>query len=213
MTRNELKLEIWNRINLCRLSEKNVEALKAELSDNEIGAFVDLFSDCCCGLAFLRTEAIEKELEWLFEYPQQIKEMAAQYAKLQENKIAEHMRYVACFDEIEDIIKMLQEMVEDKTEQCPETERPVLEKILNYACFLRFKFDSSGTDLSLVEQEMLQTVAACDENWINFLVARFLCFFSNEIVDIAAAENFFQAKKAFIEQYARELSENEKEFQ
>lgn len=213
MTRNELKLEIWNRINLCRLSEKNVEALKAELNDKEIGAFVDLFSDCCSGLAFLRTEAIEKELEWLFEYPAQIKEMAAQYARLQENKIAEHMRYVACFDELEDAIKMLQEMVEETTEQTLKTERLVLEKILNYACFLRFKFDSSGTDLSLVEQEMLQAMTVCDENWLNFLVARFLCFFSNEIVDIAAAESFFQAKKAFIEQYARELSEEEKEFQ
>lgn len=207
MTRNELKLEIWNRLNLCRLTEQNVKALKAELSDVEIGAFVNLFNDSNCGMAFVHRKNSEPEFDLLFHDIKQVKAMAAQYAQLYENKAMMHMCYITCQDELEDVIKLLQELIQDEDKSAAEII--VFEKFLNYARFLRVKIDSPETDLSFAESEILCVMETCDESWINFLVAKFLCFFSNEIVDVVAATNFFQTKKMLIEQCVREMVDDD----
>lgn len=208
MTRNELKLEIWNRLNVCPLTEEQVAILKKELSEDELGAFVDLFCDYLPGMSFISDERHKEDLQKLFEDLTSIKEMTGKYLENHRFSLMQQMRNCSRIDILDDCIKNLfEQQKEIETLFGQDVSAYVLIGfVLDYLRILRAKADVPSTEgLNVAEALMLKALEKEEDGWILHVIASFFCFFIDDIADINAAACFFESKKMFIEQYAREL--------
>lgn len=208
MTRNELKLEIWNRLNVCPLTEEQLDVLKKELSQEELGALVDLFCDYLPSMTFICDERHKEDLQELFEDLSSIKEMAKKYLENQSINLMRQMRNCSRIDTLDDYIKSLFELQKEIETHLDQNDPAyiMISSILDYLRILRTKADIPAINgIETVEKTMLQSLENENDNWILHVVASFFCFFVDDIVDVDAAVRFFENKKVFIEQYARKM--------
>lgn len=158
MKRNQLKLRIWNVTNRNMLSEEALGKLERNLSEDELGAFVDLFSDTVVCSALVDDCKNQEEAAAVFADVSACKEMAARYYDmLCKTGIRQLREHVFCND-LEGMIAGLQADVEIWPDGQSDLFRQSALHLLNYMKVLRAKVDVPSLDISAEEGRLLEAL-------------------------------------------------------
>lgn len=206
MTRNQLKLQIWNLFNDSKFSDKVLIAIQKELSDDELGAFVDLLNEAGLFRSFINTYNTVNELEEVFSRLDGYKEMANRYLETLANAHLVEMRRRVLCNRLEDCIKDLGENQDEEAQLdfFSETSR----RLLAYLRVLRAKIDAPQTDIYEEEKFLLDTLG-CDYEGC-FCVMAFAIFmtYMEFVVDAERVEEIFSSHKPVLEFYLKEMQES-----
>lgn len=158
MKRNQLKLRIWDILNRIQLSPGVLRELEENLSEEELGALVDLFSDILVGAAFIDRCKTQKEADAVFANVSDCKEMAARYYEmLCKTGIGQLREHVFC-NTVESMTFSLQADLEAWPGQKALQLKQSAECLLNYLKMLRTKVDVPSLDISAEEGLLLEAL-------------------------------------------------------
>lgn len=158
MKRNQLKLRIWNVTNRNMLSEEALGKLERNLSEDELGAFVDLFSDTVVCSALVDDCKNQEEAAAVFADVSACKEMAARYYDmLCKTGIRQLREHVFC-NTVESMTFSLQADLEAWPGQKALQLKQSAECLLNYLKMLRTKVDVPSLDISAEEGLLLEAL-------------------------------------------------------
>lgn len=195
MTKNQLKLRIWNVLNRNKLSENLLASLINTLSENELGAFVDLFSETTVASSFIDRCKEQKDAEAAFSDISDCKAMAARYYDLVENTgVKEFRAHVNC-DYLENLISFLQEDINSFAGGPFNLFAQNAVLFLDYLKILRAKVDTVSLDVSLQERKMLDIFEQGHEKDCLIPFLRVILMYYDFVVDVARLEKIFLKNK------------------
>lgn len=205
MTKNQLKLRIWNILNGSRLSEKILQRIETEMTEDEIGAFVNLFCDSEVCKEFLinhqTTEAIEEEFCSLEKY----KEILRNCLDTAGGKhFAEMQRKVFGY-RLEDFISAFNRGRNEEQELDLFCQTEFV--LLNYLRVLRAKIDVPSTPIQKEEKGLLDALETNVEGY--FLAASLGMFlmFTDYIDDQERVQKLVTLKSSLVQDYVQGLGE------
>lgn len=202
MTRNQLKLRIWNSLNGKFLSNKTVDALINGFDDDELGAFVVLYTDSRCSKVFLDIQSKTQDGNAFF-ISKEAKEAVRKYLEILKNGYMTGMRNHVRLADLEEIICSLSFDVTAEQE-CGRVSE-ARGGLLDYCRVLRARLDCPAIGTESAESNLFALLRLNYEGALLYDAFMVFEMYIEEIHDIEKLAEFYETHDLALELYVREL--------
>ncbi len=191
VTRNQLRLTLFNALHGSLLSQNLMDELCKKLSEEELGALVAMFIDNAA-VSFPDLKLQEKlgDCQWLVNIAQKYNQVLK---SLRVNFITQGL-YVSFLDKILAYLAFRRQISDTG---CLE----IFEAVHEYVRMLRCKCDMSDISVLPREHKMLEAIIKSTEPELNARVASLLCYFSFDENHTVLVNDFWCKKHKLISSY------------
>lgn len=202
MTRNQLKLRIWNSLNGKFLNDEMTDSLIKGLDDTELGAFIDLYADSRCGRVFLDIKSKEQDGIAFFT-GKEAKEAIGKYVEILKNGYLSGMRKRVFLVDFEEIIHSLADDVAAE-EECGRASEARM-RLLDFCRVLRTKIDSPSIETADAEAALFEALKLNYEGALLYDAFMVIEMFIEEIHDVEKLSEIYETHNLALEVYIQEI--------
>lgn len=193
VTKNLLRLQMFNVLHENVLSSETIEYLKKNLSEDELGALVSMFMDNSdTWNSDLKSQRKFDDRNWLIDIAQKYNQVLM---SLDVSFITQGS-YVVLLDDVLLYLKF-------RLENSDVSTREVFDAVYEYVRILRCRCDVQEIPVLDSENKLLSKIVENSEPELNLLVMSLLCCFSFDDKNIPLVQEFLNNKKHLILYYLK----------
>ena len=194
VTKNQLRIQLFNVLQNEVISEATIATLYQKLSEEELGALVAVFADNLDALYPDMDSQSNKfdNSEWLIDIA---KKYCQVLASLKVNFITQGA-YIEILDNVLLYLKF-------RRENSDVGSKDIFDSVHEYVRMLRCKYDISSLSIEAAEHDVLVQIMKTTEPELNTLLMALLCYFSFDNNYIPLVEEFLYQRKKLILSYLK----------
>lgn len=191
VTKNQLRIQLFNVLHGDVLSAKTIEILSEKLSEEELGALISMLLDNLDSLyQDLKSGDKFNDCDWLVDIAHKYNQVLH---SLNVNFITQDL-YINHLDKILAYLALRQQRSDVGCKK-------IFDSVYTYIRMLRCRCDLAEISVLSQEYNMLLHIVKYSDPELNVLVMSLLCAFSFDDKHIALVENFLSAKREVVSSY------------
>lgn len=198
VTKNQLRLELFNILQGGILSVQTMDRLKAELSESELSALVSIFIEL---YPELKLQEKSDNILWLIN-------IAKKYSKVKAWLDVSDILKGTFIEILDSILAYLN----FRRQNSDVGSKDIFNSVYEYVQILRCRCDMREVPVCEQESKMLNKILRTSEPELNKLVMALLCYFSFDEEHIPLVEVFLKKKKDLVLNYVKIMGTQKRSF-
>ncbi len=189
VTKNQLRIQMLNVLQGGILSVQTMDAIKEELSEDELGALISMSTDWYPDI----------KLQKNFDNPSWLVDVTKKYNNVLNSLDVFSVLRGSYIEVLDNVLRYLDFRRENSDVGCKD----IFDAVYAYVKILRCRCDMPDISVWNQENEMLNKIIKSSEPELNKLVMALLCTFSFDEKHILLVEDFFHKRKDLIFDYVQ----------